>query len=77
MTAASIHANVPNPISRRVLVSRMLQVAALQAAIAGALYLTIVLPRRIEWFDAAGTERATAEIRAYYEREIGRRDVGA
>ena len=52
MTAASIRANVTNPISRRVLVSRMLQVAALQAAIAGALYLTIVLPRRIEWFDA-------------------------
>ena len=32
---------------------------------------------RIHWFDAPDTERAAGEIRAYYEREIARRTVGA
>ncbi|MGH2792670.1 MAG: tRNA (adenosine(37)-N6)-dimethylallyltransferase MiaA [Actinomycetota bacterium] len=32
---------------------------------------------RIRWFDASDTERATGEIRAYYEHEIARRTVGA
>ena len=32
---------------------------------------------RIRWFDAPDTERASEEIRAYYEREIARRTVGA
>jgi tRNA dimethylallyltransferase len=32
---------------------------------------------RIRWFEAADTERATEEIRAYYEHEIARRMVGA
>lgn len=32
---------------------------------------------RIHWFDAPDTERASEEIRAYYEREIARRTVGA
>ncbi|MFY9588376.1 MAG: tRNA (adenosine(37)-N6)-dimethylallyltransferase MiaA [Actinomycetota bacterium] len=32
---------------------------------------------RVQWFDAIDTERATREIRAYYEAEIARRTVGA
>ena len=32
---------------------------------------------RVVWFDATQTRRAAAEIRAYYEREIARRMVGA
>ena len=32
---------------------------------------------RVRWFDALDTERATREIRAYYEGEIARRTVGA
>jgi tRNA dimethylallyltransferase len=32
---------------------------------------------RITWFDGSDTERATAEIRAYYEEAIDRRTVGA